>query len=220
MAQINMKLKDKLNDIERTILWLIVLASAIAITIRYFIEPLDTNGWAGVLVAALSVLVAALLGWQIFNAIYFERRLRRIERKTDKFQESLLFQKNYADAATTYLNANIIRIQAEEANSEKLFAEAYKKYYKALDLFLKSSFDIASECIDRMGKCHERLFKKYNKSKFANEQFDSYCEDCYESILANLSKLPKDLRDRIDRLRHQRQHPEMYQVKFEDGEHE
>jgi len=98
------------------------------------------SGSAGVIVSALGVLVTALVGWQIFNAIEMRLIIKEYDDLKNRLNES-------NKALILQDERNLILIEAyakiKEADNEfNSFSESYKIYLQSLELFLKANVPI------------------------------------------------------------------------------
>lgn len=172
----------------------------------YYLPSKNDNSYFSVIVAVLSILVTVLITWQIYRTIEWEKRIKEIEANNDSIQKSLLFQKDYADAATTYLHANLLFHRATNSVNKNarlsLYANAYLKYYTALGLFLKTTTDTADDCINKMETCSFQLFT--GNSKYEDAKFHNDCEVQYDIVSDNFSKLSRKTRDKFATLRKRR----------------
>lgn len=172
----------------------------------YYLPSKNDNSYFSVIVAVLAILVTVLITWQIYRTIEWEKRIKEIEENNNSIQKSLLFQKDYADAATTYLHANLLFHRATNSVNKNarlsLYANAYIKYYTALGLFLKTTTDAADDCISKMETCSLQLFPE--SSKYEDAKFHSDCETQYDIVSENFSKLSRELRDKFATLRKRR----------------
>lgn len=69
--------------------------------ITLFIPNSDYMTWLSVIVAILSLLVMILIGWQIFNYVYFEKKLKKQIKVGLKKQKKKLREENTEQMATS-----------------------------------------------------------------------------------------------------------------------
>lgn len=164
---------------------------------------------AGVLISSLEVMVTALIGWQVFNAIENVKTLRKMEDLEEDLQtKSLLI---------TTLNSQVLDII--EAHNERNLAQGvnywenkYIHAVKSLKLFLRGNVDCDYEPLCRllldMSSIIERVDKEASNDEkivFARsfKQFDEEHENIIE-IIHNREDDLKRLRRQIVRLRDRR----------------
>lgn len=76
--------------VERAISWIILLGVTIAVIVLYNRTNISTNdNFAGVLVTVLSILVTALIGWQILKSVQIEKHVRQSELAIERLKGSL-----------------------------------------------------------------------------------------------------------------------------------
>lgn len=78
-----------MKDRERVIVYITLFVLAIGVFNLYYQGvPYDSNS-AGFILAGFSVLVTALVGWQIYNSISIEYRTKRIEKRLEQQMQLL-----------------------------------------------------------------------------------------------------------------------------------
>lgn len=103
------------------------------------------NGSAGVIVSALGVLVTALVGWQIFNAMEMRSVIKNYDKLKRQLEESSKALKMQDEQNLTLIEAYVKVNNA--SNSSYSFANQYEMYLESLELFLKANVPLRYKTI-------------------------------------------------------------------------
>lgn len=177
----------------------------------------DSEGSAGILVAALSVLVTLLVAWQIYNTI-------EVDKKISFIKGDLLHNRYYADArihftqAQSLMNNTLSEIETIKTNNKKgkqsdenykeqpinpefvgNLCVAYRNFLEAIMYYLKSTKDATAinSCINNMNSC--LLHLSAEKVPF-RESISKKCDKLYEELLFAQLILSPRLAENLERL--------------------
>lgn len=155
---------------------------------------------AGVIISALGVLVTALVGWQIFNAIEMRGLIKEIDDiKEDNVQQSqhIQNQKHYTTANLYYSLARSIK---DKASCPTDYREAYRQYAEALAEFLEAEpDDFIDRCIAGMETCQNRK-EAFQFTWNPDTSFVEACNNAYDRIEDGFGRLKKEQREKIKKL--------------------
>ena len=153
-------------------------------------ENLDLD-YIGVIVGILSLLVTALLGWQIFNAITFENRIKKLEKK---YKEKLKKASLYIDASAEFVQGVIVLSNERTIR----YGVAYESFAISLLHYVESGFDVikkSDNCISNM----EYAFKKMSSDK--DREYDyTNVEDAINNVIKKQKVLGNDSIKRLNNL--------------------
>lgn len=165
-----------------------LLISVIATCIATYRTPALSFDYQGVLVGALSVLVTALIGWNIYALIDFSSKERQINATIEKITYEASTQMGYA------VRAYVVYLSAMDSYSKGEMDIALNGYFIAINeglkgndntpltLSLSSLEDIASY-FAKHGKCVKiehgdrekhisTLYQLYKDERFGNVDFE------------------------------------------------
>lgn len=147
--------------------------------------------YIGVIVGILSLLVTALVGWQIFNAITFEDRIKKLERR---YKEKLKKSSLYIDASAEFVQGVIVLSNERTVR----YGVAYESFAISLLHYVESGFDVikkSDNCISNM----ECAFKKMSSDK--DREYDyTNVEDVINNVIKEQKVLGKDSIKRLNNL--------------------
>lgn len=150
--------------------------------------------YIGVIVGVLSLLVTALLGWQIFNAITFEDRIKKLEKKYKKKLRQASF---YIDASAEFVQGVIVLSNERTV----CYGVAYESFAISLLHYAESGFDVIKKldnCISNM----ECAFKKMHSDKDREYNYTNV-EDVI-NVIKEQKVLGKDSIKRLNNLEEMR----------------
>lgn len=154
----------------------------------------DSNN-AGVIISALGVLVTALIGWQVFNAIEHSKMTRRmdrlkseLDRKSDLWTQRNLAIQHLVDAHGHFQSA---------LNSE-YHSDTYLEFANALILFLRSNVPIDYRPLQQtLQGLTDSLIRIENES--AEDDIQNFLDsmddfnDLYQDIIAAIHMRKQDI---------------------------
>lgn len=157
---------------------------------------------AGVVISALGVLVTALVGWQIYNAIEMRSIIREYDKLKNQFNES-----NKALILQDERNLTLIEAYAKikEADSEfNSFSENYKIYLQSLELFLKANVPIKYKPIIDIKYGLKAILRSLKHVDIEERQKFLQCEKLFDDlnhqILNSLHKRQDDIKELVQML--------------------
>lgn len=189
------------SDIHSGIAWAMVFSLAaiimgvIALATRYPRTDLSLD-YMGVIVGILTLLVTALIGWQVFNAIENVKTLRKMEDLEAKLKEQIKLSEMNTQAMFDFAEAHRLEQEARRSTDR---AYQYGCHARALLLYLKSDIDISYPPLQ--GKIPvlamiinqiERSQNEDDKILFARQMTDF--DSINEEILDEIGKRDKTLR--------------------------
>lgn len=203
-----------------TLAILAFMAIVIAITALANSNPrvLNINEWGkvelgydylGIIIAILSIMVTALIGWQVFNAIENYRTLRRMDRLQSQFERSNRLLEIQDQKAMDLLEAFA---QDRKGDNENELSAKYMCYLNAIHSFVKANVPGANlNLIDTEHKLEQTLSAIENsKNSFSRGVFMSHIptyEDTFREIMTFIHQRQEDLtalHTRMTRLRDER----------------
>lgn len=174
----------------------------------------DANSSAGLIVSALCVLVTALVGWQIFNAISIQRRLTFVENKTYRMPNDIRKVKKDIEMSSKSSNdmtIGAIRLSSaltlfyntiNDGKSDDLKIRSYIRCYAlsagALAKFLNLSNDSEAQiifnevCLQILNGSSKRIFKTIsvdNTYSVFDKNTHQKCNNHYLNIIKQYEKL-------------------------------
>lgn len=191
------KSKDFLHFIVDTIRWgeLIKAITLIAwlgfcgwLMYQIYSNPISISNKSDVwsnLIAILGIIVATLIGWQIYSAMDWNskvERLSKIESLYDKLSLDVLGNRNYSEATYLAISAERMLNDALKAPEEDKddFPKIYKNFLQAIRLFGASSVEEAIEsCIMQLYGLIEYM-GRYQSD--LDDDFHAHCDTLYEKI--------------------------------------
>ncbi len=165
--------------------------------------------YIGVIVGILALLVTAIVGWQIYNAIGMQEAVKKFDRLQKDFEESNRLLKQQDQRNITLINAFAKYYVAEKENVS--IATRYRAFVEALLLFIQSNIPIGNEHVSNT-RCElfgaleslEENANTFDKEHLVN--INSTMEETYDTLvdainarqeeLSQFLKEVKSLRDR------------------------
>lgn len=216
----------------------------ILVVILCFYAPRVISGnslgfdYMGVIVGILAILVTALIGWQIWQAVDVNKRLKKQEEQFNLFMQdwnevsansqAVLNQKGqflevvqqYCDASALMATAMLQSNQVNEFVSEKdcNFGKAYELYAQALAYYCyNGGLLFVKNCIKGMEKCLDEIDKHNTWDRFPKERH-SNCDKYFGVIKDKMRYFENDTVSRLSRLRDRRnEHEKDAKTKTEIG---
>lgn len=130
--------------------WIGILTAAVAFLgigyLNLYCSGMKFNdNSAGVVISALGVLVTALVGWQIYNAIEMRSIIREYDKLKRQLEESSKALKMQDEQNLTLIEAYAKVNNA--TNGSYSFANQYEMYLESLELFLKANVPLRYKTI-------------------------------------------------------------------------
>ena len=156
--------------------------------------------YLGIIISILSLFVALLLGWQIFNAIEMRGLIKEIDDiKEDNARQSqeIQNQKHYTTANLYYSLARSIK---NNASCPIDYREAYRQYAEALAEFLEvEPDDFIDRCIAGMEAC-QNIKEAFQFTWDPDISFVEACNKAHDRIEDRFGRLNKEQREKIKKL--------------------
>lgn len=155
----------------------------------------NPNNSSGLIISALGVMVTALVGWQVFNAIENVKTLQRMGRLETKLKEQVELSEMNTQSVFDFAEAHRLEREAERSMD---FARQYYCYAAALALYLKSGIALSYMPLQNKISILKSIILQVDNSDddikilFARQM--NGLQDVHEEILDEVSKRDKDLR--------------------------
>lgn len=194
--------------------WLGILTGIVAIMFvvilaAYFNGVPYSHNTATLLISVLGVIVTALVGWQVFNAIENVRTLKKMGELEDKINIQINLSERRNQELFDIAEAHRLEWEADRSTDE---IYQYSCHLRALLLYIKSDVSLDYPPVRNKIGYLTMLINQVRRSKddddrirFANEMaaFDETHEDLLDAIATREDNLRRFRRQVID-LRHQR----------------
>ena len=139
-------------------------------------EPIEAE-WAAIEVTVLSVLVTALLGWQIWNAIRFEERMNDVNKRFDDKMLRIANDINHVALATEY------KWEAQEILSAPENPSTSVEYWiKALEEAMKTEISGVNKSVINGILTDAKEYIDYYKQKGRDLQLTDEQKESYISV--------------------------------------
>lgn len=196
--------------------WLGILTSfvagLIAVVLSAYLNgvPYSDNMASG-LISGLGVMVAALVGWQVFNAIENVKTLQRMEALEAKLDNQIKVSEMQTQEMFDFAEAHRLE---QEANRSTDLAHQYNCHARALLLYLRSNMALSYPPLQHKTSVLNMLISQVNRSEsddskilFARQMGE--LDNLQDEILDEIGKRGKELRSmrrEIINLRTRREH--------------
>lgn len=162
----------------------------------------------GNIISVLGVIVATLIGWQIYSSIDWvskSERIAKLENLAENLQNSFIKDQFRNRADISFVQALMMHNDTDKMQ-DKLrdnYPNVYRLYLEALSNYLSSVHSLTVEsCLFNM----ENVIKSIEKFK-PNELPPNFMDDCnvlYQSILRYRQKLSSEQIERLSKLNEKR----------------
>ena len=167
-------MKKFLSYTQTTLSLIAIILSIVAISVTYPRSADSGLDYIGIIVGILGVLVAILIGWQLYNAL----NLQELVSQTEKAKVDAIEAKNQAEqmlrdtqVSTTQLSSNLSSITNEvthlsncnRSNIEHI--STITKEITDLQSIVRDSMDSYKSMQSYIEKLNEELVKKINKDE-------------------------------------------------------
>lgn len=189
-------------DLSNGVAWSIIFSLAaiimgvIALSTSYPRTDLSLD-YMGVIVGILTLLVTALIGWQVYQAISFEHRIKVIT-------DSIELKSQKAEARIYFTQGLMTMLLADETDGKKTqYGFAYKCFLEVIKIHLKYLNDsqIIDSSLSNMRGCLNAIPKEeagFDVSIYVQ------CDLLYKSIRPHINKLDNEMQDKIRKLHEDR----------------
>lgn len=207
------RVKQDIRRLQKRTKVLYILIGGVAVWLSYACLcdlRFGTDGSAGFLMTAMGVMVTALVGWQVFNAVENSKTLRRV----DKLKQELTTYREQArqDAVDNFLHSQALKM-IERANDKNIVLS--NRYWNGANAIKNlmcgltpTNYIPMFEALSSMENILDELKSPENelwRYMFVKHQ-ETY-EDIYDDIIAAMGTQAKHLehlRERIKQLRDER----------------
>ncbi len=172
--------------------WLLILSiiSLIAFCRTYFIDAQTDFAYSGILIGTLAVLCTALIGWQIYSIIDFNKTREALEKREKELMAELDKQirlvnsriedeKRSARLNTAFLGHLLLLVINKK--SEKIVIEAFRRINQideSTDLIRGMSYQALKGSLPQLLRLQEDFYR--NLSQFEPQHFDCVCKMALE----------------------------------------
>ena len=194
--------EDRWITLSNGVAWAIVFSlAAIAMSIIAITRSCPRTDlsldYIGVIVGILTLLVTALIGWQGYQAISFEHRIKVIN-------DSVELKSQKAEARIYFTQGLMTLLLADETDGKKTpYGFAYKCFLEVIKIHLEYLNDsqIIESSLSNMRGCLEAIPK--HEAGFDISIYIQ-CDLLYKKIRSHISKLDNELQDKIRKLHEER----------------
>lgn len=169
------------------------------------------NFWSNI-IAIIGIVVATLIGWQIYSAMDWNSKAERISKIEDGYKSmfsALINTRNFSEASMLYTEARSLIDDAYKKEQDKDefwsatdFSDAYLMLLEAISLYTSPSVEKPIQnCMDWMNGMIEAM-RRYGVG--ADADFQTKCDELYEQIKGNKQHLTLAQYDRIKELNNKR----------------
>lgn len=194
------RINVKWGEIYKTTILTAWLAGSGFLMYRIYDNPIlllnPENFWSNI-IAIIGIVVATLIGWQIYSAMDWNSKAERISKIEDGYKAMLLEvsnNRNFSQASMLYMEAKSLIDDAHKEEQEKnegkndewtadAYSDAYLMLLEAISLYTSPSVEKPIQnCINWMYGMIEDM-KRNNIGSDAD--FQSKCNELFEQIKAN-----------------------------------
>lgn len=188
----------KWSEIYKTTTLTVWLAASGYLMFKIYLNPIllsqTDNNWSN-LIAIIGIIIATLIGWQIYSAMDWNskaERLSKIEETGSSLVKEIKDVRSYAEASTLFIEAlNIMAELGEEPNKkdgyEDNLTEIYTLLLQALCLFAGPTLEETIErCISKLQYTIGTMSMYGIKP---STSFHEKCEELFENIKSNKQNL-------------------------------
>lgn len=157
---------------------------------KIYSNPIMSSGeniWSN-LIAVIGIIVATLIGWQIYSAMDWNSKVERLSKIEDGYS-SLMTEannnRNFSEASMLYLDARSKLDDFYNKPDESIddLEGIYKSFLTAISLYTSPSVEKQIQrCIDWMEGALSNI-ERYNIGK--DKDFQNECESLYRQIMEN-----------------------------------
>lgn len=129
--------------------WLGILTGIVALMLAvllaaYFNGVPYSHNTATLLISVLGVIVTALVGWQVFNAVENSKTLRKLDRLENRLRTQIDVHEKWNNEIFDMIEAEMAIREADKTTD---YATKYFNYAKALALYLRGNVDVSHSFI-------------------------------------------------------------------------
>lgn len=154
--------------------------------------PYDFD-YLGILVGVLSLLVTAVLGWQIFSVITVENRLKKlsglyedISTKSAEITDKLNRTEHYVNGLVSEIEATLyFKDELQDKDSTVItFADTYIRYMECFESFLKAgNTKYPALCLLNADKALTEISERVKAGEKISARFNEICDRLYNEII-------------------------------------
>lgn len=176
--------------------WISIVLSLVAV-VCVFLKTEDSNN-ASMIVTALGVMVTALVGWQVFNAIENVKTLKRMDRMQTAFahQHQLLETQDKR-------GRNLIEAFAEarKGDAESILSAKYMCYLNSIHLFISANVPAAYQYLTQaeLELSNTLNLLEHSTDHTSQRMFIDHIND-YENIYRRIMTLIHQRQEDLDTL--------------------
>lgn len=199
----------RVGELYKTTILTVWLAISVWMMLRVCDSSMMTNDnefWSK-LIAIIGIIVATLIGWQIYSAMDWNSKAERMTKIEDSFSSlisDVQNNRNFAAASVLYIKArNMLNSAYEDPeNSKEDFQDCYLTLLKAISLYTAPSVEEQIEdCISWMNGAIENM-RRFDVGK--DTRFQDECNNLYKQIIANKQYLTIAQQNKLNSLNKKR----------------
>lgn len=191
-----------------TILTLWLLFSGYLLYIVYTRPvPLGCGDWGNV-ISVLGIIVATLIGWQIYSSIDWvskSERISKLENLAENLRNTVIRDQFHNKANVSFMQAIMVHNDTDKNQSKARdnYPNVYKLYLDSLYNYLNATQPLTVEsCLYNMERVIDSM-ESFRPSKMPPNFMDD-CNNLYHSILKHRKKLTSEQIGRLNKLNEKR----------------
>lgn len=164
------------------------------------------NFWSNI-IAIIGIVVATLIGWQIYSAMDWNskaERLSRLENANQSITTEIKNNRFFSEASVHFIHAilSMTEADANPTDNKDNYSFAYKSLLHALSLYVGPSIeDPVEECIQYMFGALQAI--RLNDVP-VDEDFHATCEKYYQIINEHKNHLTKAQQGKVEQIHKRR----------------
>lgn len=180
--------------------WLGILTGIVALMLAvllaaYFNGVPYSHNTATLLISVLGVIVTALVGWQVFNAVENSKTLRKLDRLENRLRTQIDVHEKWNNEIFDMIEAEMAIREADKTTD---YATKYFNYAKALALYLRGNVDVSHSFIKTkipyLSTIISQVERSNNDDKILFARQMSGLDDLHETLLDIISDREEDLK--------------------------
>lgn len=167
----------------------------------------NTNDIWSNLIAVIGIIVATLIGWQIYSAMDWNskaERLSRLENANQSITTEIKNNRFFSEASVHFIQGLLTYTEAntDPEKNKNDYVFAYKSFLRALSLYVGPSIeDPVEECISYLHVTADCI-RRYEAD--IDDDFHSECEKHYETIKGHKEHLTKAQQGKVEQVHKKR----------------
>lgn len=164
------------------------------------------NFWSN-LIAILAIIVATLIGWQIYSAMDWSSKIERISRMEDGYSNILkevVNNRNFAEASVLLLRAQSLKKLADDSpeDNKNFYEDAYRLMLRAIKLY--TSISVEEQILNCIMPMYAIIESMGRYGVGDGTDFQEECDVLYNQIKEHVHLLTLDHQGRLKDLHNRR----------------